>query len=599
MCVVGGPFLWAQSNPAASSSSDPVELAEIELHLVKHDRDGIVDLLKQRGLSDLVLAGYPEALLPDLGATAVTLRVVQAARVVHSTQNSSTALRFLNEETEIRTLLLQDPHNGRLHQVLGCLFLREGKSFDGLSESREAVTLQPNSTSAHFQLGLALLEQKNRQQGVAELRAAARLRPDLFVFHRVLAQSALQSGDLKEAENEFLQDATRGIPGRYDPYPREMLADIYLKKGDFDSAIKQYKDILFMHPNDLAAKQGLDEALKHSTLLRAGGASSKSRTAGQVSDEQGNQTQTRVGTSRSAFNAPPPGASPQQKTTTQTRKGPQLSPEEKEAQKHYLLAQEALKNEDLDTASYELKIASIAAPKNALVWYDLAIVESKKGNVSTAFDNLRKAKTLGLSVHEKSKAERLEADLQNRLQADPAQAPGNRAAEGEAKQPADIFEWLTTNAGVGLAFSYVIDDNGQTFVKISNSVAQVGSPCTLQIATIVNMTHFPTGSQPASNAWSTESTKSTTFRMGDLVPDSIVASFEGRYFGLRLHTAGGRETIDISETFHGVTGTSSSSQKHSNQFDLIAADQQYAERFKHAIDDLIKSCGGSSPKVTY
>ncbi len=530
----------------------------------------------------------------------MTLRVVQAARVVRSTQNSSTALRFLNEETEIRTLLLQDPQNGRLHQVLGCLFLREGKSFDGLSESREAVTLQPNSTSAHFQLGLALLAQKNRQQGVAELRAAARLRPDLFVFHRVLAQSALQSGDLKEAENEFLQDATRGVPGRYDPYPREMLADIYLKKGDFDSAIKQYKDILFMSPNDLAAKQGLDEAQKQLTLPRTRGASSKSRTAGQVSDEQENQTQARAGTSRSAFNAPPAGASPQQKTTTQTRKAPQLSPEEKEAQKHYLLAQGALKNEDLQTASYELKIASSAAPKNALIWYDLAIVESKKGNVRTAFDNLRKAKTLGLPVQEKSKAERLEADLQNRLQADAAQTPGNGAAEGEAKQPADIFEWLTTNAGVGLASSAVIDDNGgRTFVKVSNSLAQVGSPCTLQIATIENMTHYPAATASAATAWSTEGTKTTTLRMGDLVPDSIIVSLDGgRYFGLRLHTAGGRETIDISETFQGVAGTSSS-QKHSNQFDLIAADQQYAERFKHAVDDLIKSCGGSAPKLTY
>jgi hypothetical protein len=207
---------------------------------------------------------------------------------------------------------------------------------------------------------------------------------------------------------------------------------------------------------------------------------------------------------------------------------------------------------------------------------------------------------LGLPVQEKSKAERLEADLQNRLQADAAQTPGNGAAEGEAKQPADIFEWLTTNAGVGLASSAVIDDNGgRTFVKVSNSLAQVGSPCTLQIATIENMTHYPAATASAATAWSTEGTKTTTLRMGDLVPDSIIVSLDGgRYFGLRLHTAGGRETIDISETFQGVAGTSSS-QKHSNQFDLIAADQQYAERFKHAVDDLIKSCGGSAPKLTY
>lgn len=57
-------------------------------------------------------------------------------------------------------------------------------------------------------------------------------------------------------------------------------------------------------------------------------------------------------------------ASPQQKTTTQTRKASQLSPEEKEAQKHYRIAQEALKNNDLNTAADELKTALRRWPNN-------------------------------------------------------------------------------------------------------------------------------------------------------------------------------------------------------------------------------------------
>jgi cyclophilin family peptidyl-prolyl cis-trans isomerase len=283
VCAVVSPSLWGQTKPAVSSNSDPVELAEIEIHLVNHDRDGIVPLLKQRGLSDSIPAGYPEALLPDLGATEVTLEAMRGARTVHPASNTSATARLLSEELEIRTRLLNEPRNAALHQVLGWIYIREDRSSDGVSESSEAVKLQPNFASAHFQLGLAFLDQGNRQQAAAELHEAARLRPDLFIFHRVLAQSALKSGDLKEAKNEFWQDASRGVPGRYDSYPHEMLADIYLKEGDFNSAIKQYKNILFMRPNDVTAKRKLDEA-QQSTQSRAGGSTSKSRTAGQAYD---------------------------------------------------------------------------------------------------------------------------------------------------------------------------------------------------------------------------------------------------------------------------------------------------------------------------
>jgi Tfp pilus assembly protein PilF len=87
--------------------------------------------------------------------------------------------------------------------------------------------------------------------------------------------------------------------------------------------------------------------------------------------------------------------SPQQPRTAGTT-ATALTPEQKEAQKHYRIALEALKNNDFSTAADELIAASKLAPKNALIWYNLAVVESKKGDSASALQHLHKAQSLGL-----------------------------------------------------------------------------------------------------------------------------------------------------------------------------------------------------------
>jgi hypothetical protein len=88
-----------------------------------------------------------------------------------------------------------------------------------------------------------------------------------------------------------------------------------------------------------------------------------------------------------------------------------LTPQETEAQKHYRIALEAIKNNDFTTASDELKKAAALAPKNALIWYNLAVVESKKGDSAPALEHLRKAESLGLPKSLRNDAEALEAKL--------------------------------------------------------------------------------------------------------------------------------------------------------------------------------------------
>jgi tetratricopeptide (TPR) repeat protein len=104
---------------------------------------------------------------------------------------------------------------------------------------------------------------------------------------------------------------------------------------------------------------------------------------------------------------------PQQKTSTPVKKKAPapLSPEEKEAQMHYRVALEALKNNDLVAAQDELTQASKLAPKNGLIWYNLAVVESKSNDPKSAMAHLQKALDLGIPKGMADEADDLKAQL--------------------------------------------------------------------------------------------------------------------------------------------------------------------------------------------
>ena len=83
----------------------------------------------------------------------------------------------------------------------------------------------------------------------------------------------------------------------------------------------------------------------------------------------------------------------------QNKETPNTPPQnsvERDARKHYLVALEAIQNDDLAVATDELNRAAALAPGNALIWYNLAVVESKKGESKAALEHLHKATALGL-----------------------------------------------------------------------------------------------------------------------------------------------------------------------------------------------------------
>jgi tetratricopeptide (TPR) repeat protein len=101
------------------------------------------------------------------------------------------------------------------------------------------------------------------------------------------------------------------------------------------------------------------------------------------------------------------------------------SPPDKEARRHYLIALEALKNDDLTVALDELKQAATLAPNNALIWYNIAIVESKKGQPKSALDHLHKAQALGIPPAQSEDVEALDSHLSYQLKMNGGQFSGN------------------------------------------------------------------------------------------------------------------------------------------------------------------------------
>jgi hypothetical protein len=94
----------------------------------------------------------------------------------------------------------------------------------------------------------------------------------------------------------------------------------------------------------------------------------------------------------------------------------QQSAATREAQAHFRVAQEALRNADLPTAEDELKKAADLAPRNAQIFYSLAVAQSKRDESQQAMENLKLALRLGLPAHFKQPAEDLRAELTYKLE---------------------------------------------------------------------------------------------------------------------------------------------------------------------------------------
>jgi tetratricopeptide (TPR) repeat protein len=106
------------------------------------------------------------------------------------------------------------------------------------------------------------------------------------------------------------------------------------------------------------------------------------------------------------------------------------------AQRHYQAGLAALEKNDLAAAEEEMQAAARLAPKNALIFYELAVIQSKRDKWQSALKNIDAARKLGLPKNLEDEALQLAADvIMKQLQAN--------TAENKKKDVwFDQMEWL-------------------------------------------------------------------------------------------------------------------------------------------------------------
>jgi tetratricopeptide (TPR) repeat protein len=93
------------------------------------------------------------------------------------------------------------------------------------------------------------------------------------------------------------------------------------------------------------------------------------------------------------------------------------------AQRHYQAGLAALEKNDLAAAEEEMQAAAKLAPKDAMIFYKLAVIQSKRDEWRPALENIDAARKLGLPKNLEDEVRRLAADvIMKQLQANAAEA---------------------------------------------------------------------------------------------------------------------------------------------------------------------------------
>ena len=106
------------------------------------------------------------------------------------------------------------------------------------------------------------------------------------------------------------------------------------------------------------------------------------------------------------------------------------------AQRHYQAGLAALDKNDLAAAEEEMQTAAKLAPKNALIFYKLAVIQSKRDEWQSALKNIDAARKLGLPKNLEDEALQLAADVITK------QLQANTAENNKKFAWFDQMEWL-------------------------------------------------------------------------------------------------------------------------------------------------------------
>lgn len=159
--------------------------------------------------------------------------------------------------------------NSTAHYGLGATLLKLGAVDDALKELNISLYQFPNSWPVHMKLGEAYQQQGNLVAAQKEYQQSIMIKPENSQPYLKIADIRESKGDLELALSE-LRSGQSMMP--YDLDLRQRIAEMCLKLEKADDAIKEFKTILRMGPNDHRAVKGLTKALCLKAQKEAAGA---------------------------------------------------------------------------------------------------------------------------------------------------------------------------------------------------------------------------------------------------------------------------------------------------------------------------------------
>jgi tetratricopeptide (TPR) repeat protein len=116
---------------------------------------------------------------------------------------------------------------------------------------KEALKQDPNSYQSLLNLGGALLSEGKAQEALEFNQGAVKKKPDDPLAQSQLGQNYFRLGHLNLAEHH-LKLASSIEPGHY-TYPQLVLADIYHRRHDYPSVVRELQQFLSLHPDSKKA----------------------------------------------------------------------------------------------------------------------------------------------------------------------------------------------------------------------------------------------------------------------------------------------------------------------------------------------------------
>ncbi|MGD0745899.1 MAG: tetratricopeptide repeat protein [Verrucomicrobiota bacterium] len=164
---------------------------------------------------------------------------------------------FATEESLMRDTLAKYPAAWPAHNDLGIILANREEYPAAIDHFTASLRYNPDNSSAHSNYGHLLALQGKFEEAEAHFRAALKIKPDSPETHQNFAEALARQGRNREAILH-LQAAINYEP-RFQPKtgPRLELAALFYQTGDSRQAVSQFRRVLLLNPDEVAALNNL------------------------------------------------------------------------------------------------------------------------------------------------------------------------------------------------------------------------------------------------------------------------------------------------------------------------------------------------------